>query len=110
MNFKDNFLFILAIFPIFSLKSNFNYLEISYIFLILLIVIIINFFISSFLRKKNNKLILNIYLSLVISIGLDNHLGLFNGVIQPNNQFLMRNFKIIYAPAILFFLLFGYLY
>ena len=103
MNLKDNFLFILAIFPIFSLKSNFNYLEISYIFLILFSITIINFFISGFLRKRNNKLILNIYLSLVISIGLDNHLGLFNGIIQPNNQFLIRNFKIIYAPAILLF-------
>ena len=105
MNFKDNFLFFLAIFPIFSIKSNFSNLEIFFIFFFLLTLIIINFYISGILRKKKNKLLLNAYLSLIISIGLDNHLGLFNGIIQPNSEFLLRNFRIIYVPAVLFFLI-----
>ena len=105
MNFKDNFLFFFAIFPIFAIKSNFSNLEISFIFFFFLTLIVINFFISRLLRKKNNKLLLNGYLSLVISIGLDNHLGLFNGIIQPNSVFLLENFKIIYLPAVLLFLI-----
>ncbi len=105
MNFKDNFLFFFAIFPIFAIKSNFSNLEISFIFFFFLALIVINFFISRLLRKKNNKLLLNGYLSLVISIGLDNHLGLFNGIIQPNSVFLLENFKIIYFPAVLLFLI-----
>ncbi len=105
MNFKDNFLFFFAIFPIFAIKSNFSNLEISFIFFFFLTLIVINFFISRLLRKKNNKLLLNGYLSLVISIGLDNHLGLFNGIIQPNSVFLLKNFKVIYLPAVLLFLI-----
>ncbi len=105
MNFKDNFLFFLAIFPIFSIKSNFKSSEIFIIFFIVLFFLVANFYISRFLRKKNNKYLLNIYLSLIVTLGLDNHLGFFNGIIQPNNEFLIKTFNIIYYPAILFFFL-----
>ena len=41
------------------------------------------------------------YVSLIVTYGLDNHLGLFNGLIQPNTAYLFKYFSIIYIPALI---------
>ena len=100
MNIKDNLIFFFSIFPIFLFKSNFENLEITLSFFVFFILIIINFFILKWLiNKKNIYQIL--YLSGIITLGIDNHLGLFNGIIQSNINFFLKYFEIIYIPALL---------
>ena len=105
MNFKDNIIFFLSIFPIFSLKSNLNTIEIISIFSIFLFLIFLNFYLTKFLIDNKKFYLSNFYYSFVITIGLDNHLGLFNGLIQPYSNILLKYFVIIYIPTVLFFLL-----
>ena len=104
MNLKGNIIFFLCFFPIFIVHSNLNLGEISLTFLILLILIILNFYFLKFLSRKKN-VYFKLYISFVISFGLDNQLGLFNGVIQSNITFFINYFKIIYIPALLVFLI-----
>tara|TARA_Y100000591_G_C21831063_1_gene699645 strand:+ start:845 stop:2260 length:1416 start_codon:yes stop_codon:yes gene_type:complete len=100
MNLKDNFLFFFCLFPIFVFKSNFNKTEVFIIFSIFLILILVNVFFLNFLKKKN-QLIKIFYLSLILVFGFDNHLGLFNGIVQSNISFFFKYFEIIYIPALL---------
>ena len=100
MNLKNNFIFFLCIFPIYLPKSNFENFEIFFLLLIFLILVIINFYICKNLHNKK-KIYLSLYLGLVMTYGLDNHLGLFNGLIQSNINFFFKYFEIIYIPALL---------
>lgn len=100
MNIKDNLLFFFCFFPIFIIKVNLHIIELSIVLFIFLILIIFNFFFLKFLKNKKNYLKL-IYISSIIFFGFDNHLGLFNGVIQSNINFFIKNFDIIYTPTIL---------
>tara|TARA_Y100000741_G_scaffold364643_1_gene356366 strand:- start:441 stop:1664 length:1224 start_codon:yes stop_codon:yes gene_type:complete len=40
-----------------------------------------------------------------VTYGLDNHLGLFNGIIQSNINFFFKYFEIIYVPALIIILI-----
>ena len=103
MNLKANIVFFLCFFPIFIVHSNLNFEEISLTILILLILIIFNFYFLIFLSRKKN-IYFKLYIAFVFAFGLDNHLGLFNGVIQSNITFFINYFKIVYFPALLIFL------
>ena len=100
MNIKSNLLFFISTFPVFITRSNFSLIEISIILIFYLILLISNFF---FLKYLSNKSIFKnkIYVSLIVTYGLDNHLGLFNGLIQPNTTYLFKYFSIIYIPALI---------
>ena len=94
MNFqKSNLLVFLSFFPVFVTRSNFNQFEI-----IISIIIVIK-------KKifKNN--FLNLYFSIILVFGIDNNLGMWNGLIQPFRFDLMEVFKIIYIPGILIYLI-----
>lgn len=103
MNLKGNTIFFLCFFPIFIFHSNFNSKEILYIIFIFLILFTLNFNLINFLNKK--KIICSIYFGFVIAYGLDNHLGIFNGLIQSNVVFFLKYFDVIYIPALIIFLL-----
>ena len=103
MNLKANIIFFLCFFPIFIVHSNLNLEEIFFTILILLILIIFNFYFLIFLSRKKN-IYFKLYISFVIAFGLDNHLGLFNGIIQSNITFFINYFKIVYLSALLIFL------
>ena len=100
MNIKDNLIFFFSIFPIFLLKSNFEKLEITLILFSFFILIIINYLILKYLINKK-KIYKVLYISTIITVGIDNHLGLFNGIIQSNISFFFKYFEIIYIPALL---------
>tara|TARA_B100001121_G_C18686969_1_gene621167 strand:+ start:494 stop:1909 length:1416 start_codon:yes stop_codon:yes gene_type:complete len=100
MNFKDNLIFFFSFFPIFLLKSNFEKFETTLIFFSFFILIFFNFFILRYLNNKK-KIYKNLYISAIITVGIDSHLGLFSGIIQSNIHFLLKYFKIIYIPALL---------
>ena len=42
-----------------------------------------------------------LYKSAILAYGFDNHLGLFNGLIQPNINFFFKYFNIVYIPSLL---------
>ena len=94
MNFKDNLIFFFSFFPIFLLKSNFEKFETTLIFFSFFILIFFNFFILRYLNNKK-KIYKNLYISAIITVGIDSHLGLFSGIIQSNIHFLLKYFKII---------------
>lgn len=100
MNIKDNLLFFFCVFPIFLLKSNFGKLEVSLSLIFFCGLIVFNFlFLKILIYKK--KIYKILYTSALITVGIDNHLGLFNGIIQPNISFFFQYFKVIYVPALL---------
>ena len=104
MNIKSNLLFFTSTFPVFIIRSNFTLFEILNILIFYFVLLIINYFLLKHLENKSN--IKNkIYLSLVVTYGLDNHLGLFSGLIQPNINYVFEFFTIIYIPALIVFIL-----
>ena len=106
MNFlKSNLLIFLSFFPVFIFRSNFNQFEI----IISIIIFILPIFFIYYLviqKKFFNKNFLNMYFSIIIVFGIDNNLGIWNGLIQPFRFSLMEIFKIIYVPGILIYLIF----
>ena len=100
MNIKDNLIFFFSVFPIFLIKSNLEKLEITLSISFFFILIIINFLILKYLINKK-RIFKYLYSSLVLTIGIDNHLGLFNGIIQSNIAFVLKYFEIVYIPALL---------
>jgi hypothetical protein len=104
MNIKGNLLFILSTFPVFITRSNLALIEAFYILIFFFSLSILNFFFLKFLENKSiisNKL----YISIITTYGLDNHLGIFNGLIQTNLNFFFKFFTVIYIPAFLIFIL-----
>ena len=93
MNTKNSLIFLISLFPIFAIKS--NILLIEYIIMFTLYLLVVSFFIKKFSNLKLEKIIL----SSIIVYGIDNHLGLFNGFIQPNIIFILNFFKIVYVPS-----------
>ena len=87
MNMKDNFIFFLSIFPIFIFRSNLQLQEVSVIILIFFTLFLVNYFFLNYINKKKLEILKKIYISLILTYGIDNHLGLFNGFIQPNLNF-----------------------
>lgn len=103
MNIKDNIVFLLCFFPIFAINSKFAITDYAIIFSFFLLLFFFHILILNYLITKNNFLIF-FYKSFVIVFGIDNHLGLFNGLIQPNLNFFFKYFEIVYVPALLILL------
>ncbi len=99
MNTKDNIIFFLSFFPIFIIKSNLKTLELSIIIILFIGLCFFNFFLLKILTKFKITRIL--YKSAILTYGIDNHLGLFNGLIQPNIGFFLKHFDIVYIPGLL---------
>ena len=101
---KINFLLLTCIFPVFLLRSNFDLDEILIsLMLFILPLFLINFF---YLRSfKNNKILINLYLAVIIVIGIDNNLGLWNGLIQPYADYIWSYFGGLYIPTLFFLIL-----
>ena len=104
MNIKGNLLFILSTFPVFIIRSNLALIETFYILIFFFSLLFLNFFFLKFLENKSN-ISNKLYLSIITTYGLDNHLGLFNGLIQPNLNISFKFFTIIYIPAFLILVL-----
>ena len=98
---KINILVIICLFPVFTLRSNLAFSEIILVSSIFLISFI---FLNYIIIKKNiNPILSKLYVSLIVTIGIDANLGLWNGLIQPFRFKLIDYFKIIYYPGILLF-------
>ena len=99
-----NFLLFLSFFPVFAFRSNFNLNEIllSIIIFLLPLMIIINFY---YHLSKNNKILINLSFSLIIILGIDNNLGLWSGLIEPNTNFIFSYFGRIYFPTLIFLII-----
>jgi hypothetical protein len=105
MNLKKTSIFCLvAFFPIFVLKSNLPLIEIVFLISIFLIpTLTLNYFL---IRKKIfNNFTLKVYISSLIVMGIDNSVGLWNGVIQPFKSLLIGLFTVIYYPAFWLFII-----
>ncbi len=100
MNMKNNSIFFFCFFPIFAIKSNFGNFELFLVFVFFILSIFLNIKIFKILDNKNENY-KKIYLSFIITFGLDNHLGLFYGLIQSNVVFFLKHFTIIYIPALI---------
>ena len=99
MNLKQTSIFcLIAFFPIFALKSNLSLIEIIFLISVFLTpILILNYFLIK--KKFLNYFFFKIYISLLIVIGIDNSLGLWNGLIQPFKVLLINQFTVIYYPA-----------
>lgn len=101
---KTSFLILISSFPIFAIRSNLNLIEIIIVSLIFLSpILILNYFLIS--KKILNDKILNFYFAIIIAFGIDNNLGLWNGVIQPFKYHLIEFFTVIYYPGIFLLLI-----
>ena len=104
MNLQKSYLLVfLSFFPVFILRSNFNQIEIIISIIIFIVpILLINYLVI----QKNflNKNFLDMYYSIILVFGIDNNLGMWNGLIQPFRFDLMEIFKIIYIPGILVYL------
>ena len=104
MNLQKSYLLVfLSFFPVFILRSNFNQIEIIISIIIFIVpILLINYLVI----QKNflNKNFLDMYYSIILVFGIDNNLGMWNGLIQPFRFDLMEVFKIIYIPGILVYL------
>ena len=105
---KSNLFILISFFPVFALRSNYSFFEVSISFFIFTIpILIINYLL--FKTKKNENFFYLIFLSLVIVFGIDNNIGLWVGLINPFTFDLLPIFKIIYIPAFILFILFSVL-
>ena len=94
---KVYFFILLSFFPVFAFKSNLNFIEIIYSIVIFLIpILLINLL---FINKSLNNNYFTIFLSIIIVFGIDNNLGLWNGLIAPFTFKFIDIFGIIYIPA-----------
>ena len=94
---KSNLFILVSFFPVFALRSNFDLVEIFYTILIFLIPILFINLLFSYKLQNHNFFIL--YLSTIIVFGIDNNLGLWNGIVAPYTLSLIDIFGIIYIPA-----------
>ena len=96
---KIYFLILVSFFPVFSLRSNLNLIEIFYSFSIFFIpILLINYY---FTKISLNSNFFKIYLSLIFVFGIDNNFGLWNGFVVPNTFDFIDIFGVIYIPAFL---------
>ena len=101
---QTNLLILISFFPVFIFRSNLNLIEIIFSLVIFLMPIaLFNFF---FLKKlAPDNFFFTIYLSAIIVFGIDNNLGLWNGLILPLKYFLQNISDIIYFPGIIIFII-----
>ena len=101
---KTNFLILISFFPVFIFRSNLSFIELFFSLILFLVPILsINFFF--FKKIITNSFFFRFYLSSIIIFGIDNNLGLWNGLIQPMGYFLIDAFKIIYLPSLIIFII-----
>ncbi len=98
MSLRDNFLIFLSFFPVFIFRSNFTINEIFFILILIIFLFLILILFNNNLKKKKSYNIQILFFCFVITYGIDNHLGLYNGLIAPYIDDL-KFFKIIYIPA-----------
>jgi len=100
---KTNFLIFISFFPVFIFRSDLSFYEIIYTVSIFTTPF---FLINYFLIKKKllNNIFFRFYLSLIIIYGVDNHLGLWSGIIQPIRYTLIDIFGVIYLPGLILFI------
>ena len=106
MNTRDNLIFILCFFPGFIFKSNFNFQIIIIILFFFFLISYLNYFFLRSINFNNKYKLRVLYLSLVFTYGLDNHLGLYNGLIMSNFQFVITYFRYTYFAAFFLILIF----
>ena len=101
MNLRQiNLLIFVSFFPVFAFRSNLNFTEIFYLILIFTVpILLINYFLLE--KKIINNFFLKVYLSTIIIFGIDNNVGLWNGIIQPIRYSLIDIFGVIYIPALI---------
>ena len=95
---KINILTFICLFPVYTIRSNLNFFEISYISSIFLLPPF--FFNYLIFKKKTNSSLFYLYIGIIITLGIDENLGLWNGIIQPYRYELIKLLKIIYIPGI----------
>jgi len=101
---QTNLLILISFFPVFIFRSNLNLFEIIFSLVFFLMPItLINFFF--FKRLALDKFFFTIYLSAIIIFGIDNNLGLWNGLILPIKYLLQNITDIMYFPGILIFII-----
>lgn len=109
MNLKGTSLIVfISFFPSFIFRSNLNFIEI----IISLIIFLAPFLLANyFFSKKLNEdsLFAKLYITSILTIGIDNNLGLWNGVIQPFKIKLIDFFNIIYFPSVILLLIVAFL-
>ncbi len=101
---KVNFLLLPCIFPTFIFRSNLNLDDILISLIIFTLpLFLINFFYFNFFR--NNKILINSYFTIIIVFGIDNNLGLWNGLILPYEHYIWEYFGDLYVPTLFFLIL-----
>ena len=101
---KVNFLLLPCIFPTFIFRSNFNLDDILISLIIFTLpLFFINFFYFNFFQ--NNKILINSYFAIIIVLGIDNNLGLWNGLILPYRENIWDYFGDLYVPTLFFLVL-----
>ena len=105
MNLKRTSLTVfISFFPSFIFRSNLNFIEIIISLVIFLApFLLINYFLSK--KLSEDGLFAKLYIAVIFTIGIDNNLGLWNGVIQPFKFILMDFFVIIYYPSVILLLI-----
>ena len=101
---QTNLLIFISFFPVFTFRSDLNFTEVFNVILVFILPILT---INYYLFKKNvlNNFFFKIYLAIIIIFGVDNNIGLWNGIIQPMRYTLMDIFGIIYIPALILLIL-----
>ena len=93
---KINLLIFVSFFPVFAFRSNLNFTEIFNLILIFTVpILLINYFLLE--KKIIKNFFLKVYLSSIIIFGIDNNVGLWNGIIQPIRYSLIDIFGVIYS-------------
>jgi hypothetical protein len=93
-------LFLISIIPFWAIKVKFELLENLFLFFFLTTLFLLNFFLLYFYKSKKINNFLLIYLGVIFTWGIDNHLGLYNGVIVPEKEFFIKIFGNIYFAAL----------
>ena len=95
---KIYFLILISFFPVFSIKSNLNFIEVVFSFLIFFApILLLNYFVT---RKTIDSNFVKLYLSTIIIFGIDNNLGLWNAMIRPFFFDLKGLFGNAYFPSL----------
>ena len=101
---KVNFLLLPCIFPTFIFRSNLNLDDILISLIIFTLpLLLINFFYFNFFQ--NNRVLINSYFAIIIAVGIDNNLGLWNGLILPYENYIWGYFGDLYIPTLFFLVL-----
>ena len=102
---KINLIIFFSFFPAYIFRSNFSVIE-AFLLILIFIIPIISCNTIFYRVIKNRTKLLYFYISIIITFGIDNNIGLWNGIIQPIRFELFKFFQVIYYPAIIFLLTF----